>query len=77
VAAKTFETNFKELKTIVDNMEKNPSNLKDLLKNFEKASTLYTKCVDELKAAEQKVTVIRETHFGEEVPFESEDADDF
>lgn len=77
VAARTFETNFKELKNIVENMEKNPSNLKDLLKNFEKASTLYSKCVDELKSAEQKVMIIREEHFGvTEAPFDSEDEDD-
>ncbi len=77
MAAKTFETNFKDLKSIVENMEKNPSNLKDLLKNFEKASTLYSKCVNELKDAEQKVTIIRETHFGGEANFISEDEDDF
>lgn len=78
MAAKSFETNFKELQAIVDNMDKNPSNLKELLKNFEKASTLYTKCVDELKTAEQKVTLIRETHFGPiEEPFDQRDEDEF
>lgn len=77
MAAKTFETNFKDLKSIVENMEKNPANLKDLLKNFEKASTLYSKCVDELKEAEQKVTIIRESHFGKEEAFTSEDDNDF
>lgn len=78
MAAKTFETNFKDLKTIVETMEKNPSNLKDLLKNFEKASLLYSKCVEELKVAEQKVTIIREQHFGgEEVAFTTEAEDEF
>lgn len=76
MAAKTFETNFNDLKTIVETMEKNPSNLKDLLKNFEKASLLYSKCIDELRVAEQKVTMIREQHFGEEeIPFVAEDKD--
>lgn len=77
MAAKTFETNFKDLKTIVETMEKNPANLKDLLKNFEKASLLYSKCVEELKEAEQRVTVIREQHFGtSERPFDMEDEDE-
>ena len=76
MAAKTYETNFNDLKTIVETMEKNPSNLKDLLKNFEKASLLYSKCIDELRVAEQKVTMIREQHFGEEeIPFATEDKD--
>lgn len=77
MAAKTFETNFKDLKTIVEKMENNPSNLKDLLKNFEKASVLYSKCVEELKSAEQKVTIIREEHFGAvEDAFSAEAEDD-
>ena len=78
MAAKSFETNFKELQAIVEKMDKSPTNLKDLLKNFEKASTLYTKCVEELKTAEQKVTLIRETHFGStEEPFNQRDEDEF
>ena len=60
MGAKSFEKNYEELMNTIKVMEKNDIPLKDLLKNFEKASLLYEKCILELEEAKKKITIIKE-----------------
>ncbi len=60
MSAKKFEQNFNELKELVADIQSNEMDLKKVVKDFEKASLLYSKCLDELKNAEQKISVIRQ-----------------
>jgi exodeoxyribonuclease VII small subunit len=60
MGAKSFEKNYEELMETIKTMERSDIPLKDLLKNFEKASLLYEKCISELEEAKKKITIIKE-----------------
>lgn len=67
-----FETNLKELESVVKALESSDISLDEMLNMFEKGIKLTKECTDALDAAEQKITILmknRENGEMEEEPF--------
>ncbi len=74
VAKKTelsFEENIKELESIVKALESGDVSLEEMLNLFEEGVKRTKECTEQLKNAEQKITVLMKNSDGkvEEVPF--------
>ncbi len=69
--AVSFEENIKELESIVKALEAGEVSLDEMLKLFEDGVKLTRECTEQLKNAEQKITVLMKNSDGEicEVPF--------
>ncbi len=67
----SFEENIKELESIVKALEAGDVSLEEMLKLFEEGVRRTKECTEQLKNAEQKITVLMKNSEGEvkEVPF--------
>lgn len=70
----SFEENIKELEGIVKRLEAGEVSLDEMLGLFEEGIRRTKECTNQLKKAEQKITVLMENSDGEicETPFEVE-----
>ncbi len=69
-----FETNLKELESVVKALESGDISLEDMLELYEKGIRLTKECTSALDSAEQKISILmknRETGEMAEEPFES------
>ena len=69
-----FETNLKELESVVKALESGDISLEDMLELYEKGIHLTKECTSALDSAEQKISILmknRETGEMAEEPFES------
>ncbi len=67
----TFEENIKELEEIVRALDSGDVSLEEMLKLFEEGVKRTKECTQQLKNAEQKITMLMKNADGEveEVPF--------
>lgn len=70
----SFEENLRELESIVARLEDGDVSLDEMMKLFESGVAKTRECNEQLKKAEQKITVLVENAFGEmkEKPFPTE-----
>ncbi len=70
----TFEENLNELENIVNKLESSDISLDEMLLLFEAGVAKTRECNEQLKTAEQKITVLMKNAFGEmeEQPFSKE-----
>ncbi len=68
----SFEENIKELEIIVKKLESGDVSLEEMLSLFEEGVSRTKACTNQLKAVEQKISVLVKTENGEmaEEPFE-------
>ncbi len=67
----SFEENIKELESIVKALESGDVSLEEMLRLFEEGVKRTKECTNQLKNAEQKITVLMKNSEGEikEMPF--------
>ena len=67
----TFESNLKELETVVKALESSEVSLDEMLSLFEKGIKLTKSCTTQLENAEQKINILMQNKDGEmiEQPF--------
>ena len=67
----SFEENIQELENIVKSLESGDVSLEEMLKLFEEGIKRTKECTNQLKTAEQKITILMKNSEGEveEVPF--------